>query len=184
MRTLARFPSVRSRWLRKPMNSHAYKKWLLDSGSLTRRLQRASPNFKVIPTRFSIGNAIKDEVDLLALGPKQNALIREVYLQCNGISRVYAHSVLPLGSLRGEWNQLGRLGSRPLGGALFSNPKVRRTPLEFRKLSPNHLHPLYYLAIRGLEDKPRAIWARRSVFFLGSASLLVTEVFLPQILFL
>lgn len=116
----------------------------------------------------------------MKLGPEQNALVREVLLCCNHKPAVFAHSVLPFRSLQGSWRELPRLGSRPLGAALFSNPRVRRTPLQFKKLTINH--PLYRAAQRYLELPAQSLWARRSVFFLGSSAILVTEVFLPQVL--
>jgi chorismate--pyruvate lyase len=88
--------------------------------------------------------------------------------------------VLPRRSLRGEWRGLGRLGTKPLGAALFANPHVVRKPLQFRKLLPHHA--LYARAAAGLAQKPACLWARRSVFLLHDAPILVTEVFLPEVL--
>ena len=89
-------------------------------------------------------------------------------------------SVLPRASLSGAWQDLGKLGNKPLGTALFANPKIKRTPLEYKKLSRNHT--LYQRATQHLINKPSYLWARRSVFSLNCATILVTEVFLPQLL--
>jgi chorismate--pyruvate lyase len=88
--------------------------------------------------------------------------------------------VLPRASLRGAWNGLGRLGNKPLGATLFANPKVKRTPLSYKKLTSNHA--LYQHAVQHLTDKPSYLWARRSIFSLSCANIMVTEVFLPQLL--
>ena len=93
---------------------------------------------------------------------------------------VFAHSVLPRTSLRGAWNGLGRLGNQLLGATLFANPKVKRTPLSYKKLTPNHA--LYKHAAQHLTQKPSYLWARRSIFSLNCANIMVTEVFLPQLL--
>ncbi|PKO90868.1 MAG: chorismate--pyruvate lyase [Betaproteobacteria bacterium HGW-Betaproteobacteria-1] len=162
------------------MNSGSYRHWLTGPGSLTRRLQSLSNDFQVRPSRHQYGRAQIDEAQLLGLSRRQNALLREVYLYSNGKPVVFAHSVLPCQSLRGEWLALGRLGNKPLGAALFMNPKVTRTQLEFKKLS-NH-HALYRRAVRHLAVKPQAVWARRSIFRLGHSAIMVTEVFLPQVL--
>ena len=90
---------------------------------------------------------------------------------------VYAHSVLPHRSLRGKWYKLGRLGNQPLGAALFKNMQVTRTPLSYKKLSNNHV--LYQKAVKEIAHPPAYLWARRSVFHLNCANILVTEVFLP-----
>jgi chorismate--pyruvate lyase len=98
---------------------------------------------------------------------------------------VFAHSVLPRASLKGAWNSLGRLGNQPLGATLFVNPRVKRTPLSYKKLSPNHA--LYQHATQHLTQKPEVrkppyLWARRSIFSLSCANIMVTEVFLPQLI--
>jgi chorismate--pyruvate lyase len=173
------FPS-HSQWLKKPVNSGVYRHWLIDGGSLTQRLQLRCADFAVHPLRLYHAKPQADEAELLALEPRQKALLREVHLHCAGQPVVFAHSVLPPGALRGDWQGLGRLGNKPLGGALFSDPRVVRTPLQYKKLSSHHA--LYHRAIAHLEAPPKVLWARRSVFTLKRAAILVTEVFLPQTL--
>lgn len=162
------------------MNNGAYRYWLIDNGSLTRRLQLRCQDFRVKPARLYNAKPQADEALLLNLPSQQRALLREVYLYCSDKPVVFAYSVLPHKSLRGDWQGLGRLGNKPLGATLFANPKVVRTVLEFKKLS-NH-HALYRRAIAHLDTKPQALWARRSIFSLDGAMILVTEVFLPQVL--
>lgn len=169
-----------SQWIKKPINSGDYRHWLIDSGSLTRRLQSLGAGFYVKPTRHQYAKPQVDEAQLLGMSRRHHALLREVRLYCDGIPVVFAHSVLPQSSLRGEWLGLGRLGNKPLGAALFMNPKVMRTQLEFKKLS--HHNALYRRAVAHLAEKPRIVWARRSIFRLKHAAIMVTEVFLPQVL--
>ena len=126
------------------------------------------------------GQPQTDEATLLGLRQHQSALLREVCLRCDGLPAVFAHSVLPRESLRAEWHDLGRLGARPLGAALFANASVVRTPLTYRKLLPGHT--LYQRAVLVLQSRPPFLWARRSVFMLHGAPILVTEVFLPGVL--
>jgi chorismate--pyruvate lyase len=167
-------------WLKIPMNSGAYRHWLVDGGSLTRRLQRRCPDFFVERMRQLDARPNVDETQLLCATPRRLALLREVRLHCGGKPVVFAHSILPHKSLRGPWLGLAHLGNRPLGGQLFANPKVVRTPLEYKKLHRHH--PLHRRATAHLQSPPEAIWARRSVFRLGAVAILVTEVFLPQVL--
>lgn len=162
------------------MNSGVYRHWLIDGGSLTRRLQLRCHSFAVKPIKVHDAKPQSDEAQLLNLAPRQKVLLREVYLRCGDKTVVFAHSVLPHQGLRGDWHDLGHLGTKPLGGALFSDPKVIRTPLEFKKLSRHHA--LYRRAVAHLDMPPEALWARRSVFTLNRAAILVTEVFLPQVL--
>lgn len=180
MKIFAHALASRTRWLKRPINCGPYRHWLTDSGSLTRRLQLRCRYFRVQPLRLYAAKPQTDEVLLLSLSMRQHALLREVRLYCGATPVVFAHSVLPHKSLRGPWHKLGVLGNKPLGGALFANPQVMRTPLEYKKLAKHHA--LYLRATAHLQRLPPVLWARRSVFSLHGASILVTEVFLPQVL--
>ena len=157
-----------------------YRKWLIDSGSLTARLQQRYVKFAVRPVAVQYAKPIQDEAALLHLPAHKAALIREVLLIGNNQPVVFAHSVLPRTSLRGPWNDLGRLGNKPLGATLFANPVVKRTPLEYKKL-PRH-HPISMRVAEHLQTSPKTLWARRSIFSLNCVKILVTEVFLEQLL--
>lgn len=170
----------RSFWLNKPMLSGQYHRWLIDSHSLTMRLQKRYAHFKVIPVLVAYTKPFLDETSPLNIAVRKRVLIREVQLLGNAQLVVFAHSVLPLKSLRGAWLGLSRLGNKPLGAILFANPQVRRTPLSYKKLCPHHA--LYQHATKTMDNKPLYLWARRSVFSLKSASIMVTEVFLPQLI--
>lgn len=158
-----------------------YRRWLLDTGSLTSRLQDCCQAFAVERVNQYWASPGRDEASLLGMHGREKALLREVCLSCDGIPVVFAHSVLPRSSLRGKWRALGTLGSRPLGAALFANPRVARTPFGYRKLSPHHaLYRRVVLLMQGA--RPSILWARRSVFSLDGAAIMVTEVFLPGVL--
>jgi chorismate lyase len=169
----------RQRWLIKPILAQKLQSWLIDAGSLTARLQNRYRHFSVKPVVVAFAKPNQDEIALLDLPAHKTALIREVLLLGEHHAVVFAHSVLPRASLRGAWHGLGRLGHQPLGGALFANPKVKRTLLTYKKLSSNH--ELYLQALKYLEVKPPYLWARRSTFNLNCAKILVTEVFLPAL---
>ncbi|MBU1665175.1 MAG: chorismate lyase [Gammaproteobacteria bacterium] len=166
-----------------------WRGWLDDHGSLTRRLQAICPHLRVQRLSQHIAPPLRDEYRALGLRRGERALIRDVLLICGDTPLVYAHSVIPLPGLYGPWVALSRLGNRPLGAALFANPKVRRFPLEYRQLDARH--PLYRpavahlevanLALANLAEVPRRLWMRRSQFALAGHPLLVTEVFLPAI---
>ena len=183
-RTLS--PKARACWLRKPIQSGGYRAWLIDRGSLTQALvslaQSQSQTFSVQLMAQQKRKPLVDEIPALHLKAHQYALVREVSLSINGLPVVFAHSILPQKSLRGLWLGLKGLGNRPLGGALFANPKIIRTPLMFKKLSQHHA--LYQAVVRKLpaQAKHRQLWARRSIFSLHGASIMVTEVFLPSLI--
>nr|WP_090333966.1 chorismate lyase [Nitrosomonas sp. Nm51] len=157
------------------------REWLQYRGSLTRRIQDRCARFYVEPVFQELARVYGDEWIKMKLRPYELALVREVYLYCCDKPVVFAHSIVPHKDLRGAWRTLHGLGNRSLGSMLFTNPGVKRMPLEFKKVSSGHF--LYDRAILHLTtDNPPHLWARRSLFTLRGQSILVTEVFLPDIL--
>ena len=162
------------------MLAGTFRPWLVDAGSLTARLKCRYDDFALRPVSVKYAKAIIDEARLLHLPARKNALIREVLLMGSHQPVVFAHSVLPRVSLLGAWRGLGKLGNKPLGATLFANPKVKRTPLEYKQLPRQH--PLTMRVAQHSKTSQKALWARRSIFSLNGAKILVTEVFLAAIL--
>ncbi len=154
--------------------------WLVDRGSLTGRIQQRCTEFSVHAVRSGLARIARDEALLLGVIPHQLAFSREVYLYADGLPVVFAHSACARKHLRGAWHAVRGLGSRPLGALLFSLPLVERKPLHCKLLGKSHR--LYQRAVARLPNPPENLWARRSLFYLNGAPLLVTEVFLPAIL--
>lgn len=154
--------------------------WLRDRGSLTRRIQQRCTDFSVCNVRSGLARTTLDEAALLGVAPSQLVWSREVFLYADGRPVVFAHSACARQHLRGAWAAVGGLGQRPLGALLFAHPLIQRRPLHFKVL--RSIHPLYRHAVQALERPPSRLWARRSLFYLYGAPLLVTEVFLPGIL--
>lgn len=150
---------------------------LSDRGSLTRRMQAQYADFRVQLLSRGLDRAFSDEILTLHLRPATRAYVRDVLLIGDGQARVFAHSVLPRAGLRGGWSGITRLGSKPLGEALFGNPRIRRLGLTLRRIDAHH--PLYSTARFHTGITVRYLWARRSVFCLNGHPLMVTEVFLP-----
>lgn len=174
------YSCTRQRWLRQPFSSGQYQPWLLEKGSLTARLQQKYARFHVIPVSVRNQKPVFEEAALLHMASHDYAQIREVLLYGNDRPVVFAHSVLPRKSLSGEWRGLGRIGNKPLGAVLFASPKVIRTPLSYKKLTANHA--LYQAAMPYVSGRPKYLWARRSLFSLNCASIMVIEVFLPELI--
>jgi chorismate--pyruvate lyase len=167
-------------WRRRPgAGARGYRRWLIDRSSLTDRVRERCAAFRVELVLQEPRRATRDE-RFVAGRRERLALVREVFLSCGNARVVYAHSVTPLANLRGAWHGLAGLGTRPLGAALFADPRVRRRPLSFRKLVPGD--ELHVRACAATGRKLPALWARRSLFMLGKSPILVTEIFLPGIL--
>jgi chorismate--pyruvate lyase len=158
-----------------------WREWVLEEGSLTRRLQLVSKgDFRVrlVKNRFEVPRP--DERQLLQLPVRQSALIREVELLCLGQTWVTARSIIPQHTLTGAERQLAHLGERPLGGYLFSAKTMRRTPFEVgrKKVNPS---PAPLDDQQNQREPESALWARRSLFFLHDKPLLVSEFFEPAL---
>ncbi|MBA2690004.1 MAG: chorismate lyase [Burkholderiales bacterium] len=168
-------------WIAPPPPAYdPYRPWLTYAGSLTGRIIARANEFAVERRFQGACRLAAEESQLLGLAGKRRAHVREVVLLADQVPVVFAHSVAALGDLKGAWRAVGRLGTRPLAAALFASPRVRRFPLEYRKIGPHHY--LYArMAAAGIEA-PATLWARRSMFCLRNRPLLVTEIFLPAIL--
>ena len=120
--------------------SPEWRDWLLDRGSLTKRLIDASDNqltVQVLSQRTEM--ARPSEILALSLPPRQRALVREVLLLANGEPWVYARSVIPLTTLTGRLRALRHLDNRPLGALLFNDPSMTRQPIEVATIVPDTL---------------------------------------------
>lgn len=155
--------------------------WLLDTGSLTHRLRRRCGGaFRVAVRRQFWGRPTADERRMLGMAAAERSLVREVHLLCGDTPLVFARTVIPVSSLRGRQRRLTRLGSRPLGAALFADRSLRRGAVDVVCLQRGE--PLFTRAMADVAAKNATIWGRRSVFHLQERPLLVSEIFLPALL--
>lgn len=120
-----------------------------------------------------------DETLTLGLRLDAWAWIREVQLLGDGQPWVFARTLIPSRTLRGRGRRLTRLGIRPLGEVLFTDPNVRRDSVEMARIAFGHC--LHQRAFTDLAESPDAIWGRRSVFWIAGNPLLVCEIFLPDL---
>lgn len=148
--------------------------WLAEPGLLTARVQRAGGD-RVRFTLLRLAPAPLDPGLARRMGvPDAGALVREIEFACGDERWIYAQSVFPDSTLRDHpW--LGELGGVALGVSLLGRHDVSREPLEYRCVEPGH--PLA-VAAGGL-DEPA--WARRAVYHLSGAPIIVQELFLPAL---
>lgn len=134
--------------------------WLVVQGSLTQQLRAAAAGqFRVQPLREQWLRPNADEARLLKVPTGQWAWVREVYLfGADDVPWVFARSVIPISSLKGQARRLCYLGRRSLGSLLFA----RQAPVCTRQVA----------------CLPQG-WARRSRYVWHGQPLLVQECFLP-----
>lgn len=162
--------------------------WLFDAASLTQRLRQVCQGrFQVRVVSQQRVRPLRDERIALRMRDHEHALVRMVYLLCDGQPWVFARTVIPLRTLSGAQRRLGRLGTKPLGEVLFADRSMRRSEVEVARLAPGG--KLFGLIATGttaggainLAQQPQQIWGRRSVFYLQDKPLLVSEIFLPAL---
>jgi chorismate--pyruvate lyase len=173
-----------NRWHARPARATApaaLRAWLTDAGSLTARIRARCGTFSVRVLRQRVDRVHRDEAALVGLRGGERAWVREVLLVADGRAVVFARSVLPRRNLRGAWNLFHGIGARPLGAALFADPRIVRGALACASLDRRDARYHRALAAAGSDGPPPLLWARRSLFRLRGRALLVTEVFLPGI---
>ena len=120
--------------------------WLTDTGSLTRRLQQHNNvDFSVQLLGNSWMRPLPDECQLLAIPATQMAYQREVRLMDGEQANVYARTVIPLDTFQVMKHRFNSLGNKPLGELLFTDPKVKRGPIEIACIKPSQW--LYEMAL-------------------------------------
>jgi len=155
--------------------------WLTDPGSLTRRLRQYNSNgFSVKVLGNNAVKPLADESLLLGLPTSQMAYEREVSLMDGDTANVYARTVIPLATYQAMKQRFKSLGNKPLGEFLFTEPSVKRGPIEVACLKPGQW--LYEMALLEETYRPDRLWGRRSQFEIGGNTLLVNEIFLPTLL--
>lgn len=150
------------------------KDWLLDTGSLTDRVQSLCNSFSLRLLGQEVLTPHKNELSLLQ-GNKETHYqatsyqVREILLCDNDSPWVFARSVIPQAIIDAELSNLGR---EPLGKRLFNDKRFLRSEFQVCKLSSAQATQLG-------GDTSHSLWGRRSVFTFEAHHLIVAEVFLP-----
>jgi chorismate lyase len=148
--------------------------WLAEPGLLTARVRRACGS----ETRFRLLRVARSRL-AAALARRMNVadtgcLVREIEFACGGTRWIFAQSVFPDSTVR-QHPWLAELGNVALGESLLGRADVSRQPLEYSELRRSD-----ELAVAAGEGADGA-WARRAVYHLSEAPILVQEVFLPAL---
>lgn len=154
--------------------------WLRDVGSLTKHVKRLSD----LP--FSVRllgqqQLVTDYHTMMLLGLKRRdtVIVREVQLMSGDTPWVYARSLIPTRALNPGFEELGRMGQRPLGEKLFTDPEMQRGKIELTRL--HRVDALYYRALTSVAARPQTICGRRSLFYGAARPIMVSEFFLPDL---
>lgn len=149
--------------------------WLAEPGLLTALVRRAcgcETQFRLLRVeRSPLSATLANRMGVDDTG----CLVREIEFACGSVRWVFAQSVFPDSTVR-QHPWLAELGNVALGESLLGQPEVSRQPLEYREIAANEE---LAVAAGGLD---RPAWARRAVYRLSAAPILVQEVFLPALI--
>ncbi|WP_455466979.1 chorismate lyase [Bartonella sp. B39] len=134
------------------------RNWLMESGSMTLRLQNHCTCIRVKPQRecFITRDQLQDEAEHLPDSARY--WLREVILMGDNQPWLLGRTIIPQETLSKQNQELMHLGTTPLGHYLFNSGKLTR----------DYIH----IGQQG------ALWARRSRLRLINEPLLLTELFL------
>lgn len=146
------------------------KNWLLDTSSLTERLQAHGRDFNLqllgqrqMPLKLEESKQVGES--------DQHYQVRQVLLKNADQPWVFAHSLIPQALCQAD---LAELGSQPLGKILFNDLRFVRQPFQICCIEPDH-SLLTQLCI----SCPSPLWGRRSLFDFQGLKIMVAEIFLP-----
>ncbi|MGL5326931.1 MAG: chorismate--pyruvate lyase family protein [Aeromonas sp.] len=142
--------------------------WLLEPGSMTRRLRQYNRHFSV----EWLGNhqvSLTADEQWLVDAPTSAGICREVILHGDLGPALLGWTLFADVALEGSG--LADLGEQPLGERVFGHEPSRRDHLQLARfeIAANPLCPA------------ATVWGRRSRLFLGPWPLLVHELFLPSL---
>lgn len=151
------------------------KNWLLDTGSLTERLQAHCRRFSLSLLGQQPARPDDEEQRRLLENSATTSdnvwQVREVVLHGDERPWVFARSILPENLCAQDFAELGET---PLGQIIFNDPRFVRSPFQLTQMTQSR-HLLESLGIS--VDMP--LWGRRSVFSFQRYHMMVAEVFLP-----
>ena len=152
------------------------KNWLLDTGSLTERLQSRCVSFHLTLIGQRQAEITLEEFNRVCVPQQQlnpqEWQVREVLLWGDNQPWVFARSIIPQRLCESDFVNLN---TKPLGQLIFNDKRFKRMPFEVTNMCPSKAF-LEQLQISSEMD----LWGRRSAFSFEDLKMTVSEVFLPS----
>lgn len=154
--------------------------WIFDPGSFVQRLKHhgiSSPQIDVLYQGWQLPTS--DERRILGINARIYTLIREVLIKSEEGAWMFARTVFPHKTLTGKERCLAWLKNRSLGSVLFKNPDLLRSDFEVACITQKD--DWYEKVVTQVAIPQVNLWARRSTFSIKEKPLLLTEIFLPDL---
>ena len=158
------------------INNLLLKSWILDTGSLTEKLQSECQTFYLTLIGQRQAEITLEEFAQVRTNKQPFAQedwqVREVLLWGDGQPWVFARSIIPQRLCQQDFADLN---TQPLGQLIFNDKRFKRMPFQItHMLNPQ---PFYQqLSLSADMD----LWGRRSVFGFEELKMMVCEIFLPD----
>ncbi len=160
------------------------REWLAHKGSLTTFLQEHCQNFYVRCINQHQETSLKDEIRPMGLSRPCKTLVREVLLCCDDQPVVFAHTIIMARACALNWPMFKKLGNSSLGMHLFTDAKIVKGKAQYARLKHTHLLAKRLFSILPEQRKTLTFCARRCLYRRNRGAMLVTEIFLPEIMHL
>lgn len=171
---------VQTPWQKKLPDESNLLQQLLQKDSLTAALQQIKADFSVQLLGLGVSNVLNDEKPLFR-GDEEAFFARTVTLSLNQTPVVFARSVCHQKSHL--WLEILDRGNSSLGEKLFDGSlPLSRSEFEYSVMLPE----TYFASVFERKDQniEKLCVARRSTFLLDNEPLLLTEIFLPDLMWL
>ena len=127
------------------------------------------------------GYVTQSESRALGIKPRHLGHVREITMGTKNEHWLFARTVIPMNTLKGNAKRLARMNGTPLGRVLFGQINAKRVQMSLDIVFVEDLILSENMDLSGFnvpEDFP--LWQRRSIFELESGPLLIIETFLPD----
>ena len=175
-----------------------WQDWLSDTGSLTQKIELTIGQKLEVKILSDCRQNLKYDESRIFLFKIRRCRIREVLLCINNTPLVMARSIIPIFSSSGSNQDILRLGKKPLGAVLFArnkNKPGKRNNFESRKKYPcpknkaireiarlGKNSSIWQSSYKKYHDLPLNPWGRRTLYKLKGRPILVSEIFLPNLI--
>lgn len=153
--------------------------WITLATSMTARIGAVAGNAIDVEVLQQARGPLHDDERGFFEPPSAQGVVREVCLKSAGQPLLMARTVFTSRGLE-EHPTIVRLGNHALGSLLFADgppPYFAREYMAFGEDAP-----LWPLVRKCHDSHPGPYWARRTLFGLFDEALLVTEIFMPELL--
>jgi chorismate--pyruvate lyase len=156
--------------------SQCLRNWLLDTSSLTERLQSQCTSFHLTLIGQRQAQITLEEFQRVSTSEQELNLeewqVREVILWGDNQPWVFARSIIPQRLCESDFVNLN---NKPLGQLIFNDKRFKRMPFELTNMCQSK----DFLAQLHIHSETK-LWGRRSAFTFEDLQMTVSEVFLPS----